>query len=265
MLVYRDVSTLSGVLMLLTEDMDIGYKKGFKCFDVAESAEDRCVFMCKVCLLCVGGDTPALGLLSGFTHAGGAHCHYCKIISAKDMALNRMYPGHFRQWLGRQNSMRLGGRSTTAERRMPPELREPDECVPIMASARCWIGVANQHPSKTTGIYNWCPLVRLPLFDVIWDITADLMHHIQYYPRHAVKAMKGNVVIKASMLSLQVKGTAFREPGNLEAETARRKKENMRRVARVAATEEVKVVVYIIPDFSSSTLVIVAIVHKNGN
>ena len=177
--------------MLLTEDLDVGYRSGFRCADAGLPIDSpHSTFMCKVCLLCVGGDTPALALVSGFTQAGGAHCHYCKVISAKDMALNRMYPGHFRQWLSRRHSMRLGGRSVAPEKRTQPELREHKECVPIMASARCWTGANNQHPSKATGIYNWCPLAKLPLFDVVWDITADFMHHILYYPWHAVKAMK---------------------------------------------------------------------------
>ena len=113
-----------------------------------------------------------------------------------------------------------------------------------MLNNKHWTGSASGHPARSTGICNWCPLVNLTGFDVIWDVTADLMHHILYFPRHVVKAMKGNVVLKTQMLSMNVNGRAFRDAKDMAEEVNRRQKENKRREARASATEKV----YISPE-----------------
>ena len=74
-------------------------------------------------------------------------------------------------------------------------------------------------------------------FDLIWDTNADLMHHVLYYSRHPLQAMKGNLVVRPTLLSENVGRKGSKE--DLEIEIYRRKTENKRRLERARVTREV--------------------------
>jgi hypothetical protein len=44
-----------------------------------------------------------------------------------------------------------------------------------------WTGPDNRHPRHTTGVNASCPLSKLHLFDIIWDICPDMMHIIKNF------------------------------------------------------------------------------------
>ena len=193
----RDITTLSGILMLIAEDLHKAYYDGVTCQDNSQpSNSSERVFQCKVCLLLVVGDYPALAKITGFSHSGNFHCHWCMQNSMKDMAVSRHACGDFRRWLPRNSPQRnAGGNFRTNETRGPPPLREHDSCVYTGMLASCWTGRAKDHPATTHGISHWCPLVEAPLFDVVWDVCGDLMHAVKYYNAHVVKCMKGETRI----------------------------------------------------------------------
>ena len=67
--VYRDLTTLAGIMILVTEDLYVGYHDGFPCVDASlDPQQPNCQFMCKVSLLLLAGDYPALAKATGFTH-----------------------------------------------------------------------------------------------------------------------------------------------------------------------------------------------------
>ena len=169
--------------MLVTEDLHIGYHKGFSCedgsFPVGSPLRH---FQCRVCLLMLAGDYPALAKLTGFTHAGHFHCHWCMQRSQKNPSTNRHMCGDFRRWLPSNSVQRAaGGNFDEPETNPPPPLREHRRTAALGVRARNWIGRAADHPSKTAGICNWCPLVEVPKFDIVWDTAADMMHCVKYY------------------------------------------------------------------------------------
>jgi Transposase family tnp2 len=112
--------------MLVAEELHKGYYEGFTCEDGSlPVASPRHIFQCKVCLLCISADYPALAKMTGFTHSGGYCCHWCMLFETKDMAINRIDTGGFRRWLPARSTQRAsGGNFAEVERRFPPPLRD---------------------------------------------------------------------------------------------------------------------------------------------
>ena len=195
-------------------------------------------FMCKVSLLCLCGDYPALGKATGFTHSGCCHCHWCNQSSPKMPAVNRHYSGNFRRWLPNNSTMRSGnGTMRSQERRQPPSLREHSSVVRVGFMASSWHGAQALHPSKTKGIKTWCPLYIVPGFDIVWDTVGDFMHSVMYYPKHVVTTMRGGKEIAAGrLMKLKLKKPLP------EAELQRRKAFNRRLLIANAKARRVKCV-----------------------
>ena len=190
---HRDISTLSGVLMLVAQDLYVGYHAGFTCedYNLPFDSPQR-LFQCKVCLLYITGDYPALAKMTGFVHAGSVPCHWCLFQGKKDMAINRIDSGTFRRWLPARSANRAaGGNFDMAEHRPPPPLREHHASVRTGVLGSNHTGAQKHHPAHTTGISEWCPLVVIPLFDIIFDAPGDAMHLVLWFKRNMIPAMKG--------------------------------------------------------------------------
>ena len=241
---HRDISTLSGVLMLVAQDLHKGYYEGFNCEDYSlPLASPLRHFQCKVCLLYITGDYPALAKMTGFTHQGSFCCHWCMIQTPKDMAINRQDVGGFRRWLPPLSRHRAaGGNFDHPEMRPPPALREHHETVRVGVSASSYTGPNKFHPGKTHGIVDWCPLSVHPNFDMVADSPGDLMHGALYYPHHVVKAMKGTTELgRPTLLKIQKtkkNETETKKQTRLE-ENDRRLEENERRQRDNAKAREV--------------------------
>ena len=232
--VYRDISTLAGLLMLVTEDLYVGYHEGFPCVDASQQSS----FMCKVCLLLLTGDYPALAKATGFTHAGDCHCHWCHQSSKKDMAVHRHDSGSFRRWLHPTSSERgAGGNFSQMETRGPPRFRTHSEVVRTGVQANHWTGTQALHPRHTAGIWEWCPLSAAPNYDLVWDTNADYMHLVLWYPHHLLSAMKGELQLaKPTLLATVCLNNPFEA-----ADLKRRVQENARRERVNISARKVKI------------------------
>jgi hypothetical protein len=223
------LTTLSGMFMLVAEDLYEGYHHGFPCVDVSGHNQpdlDR-NFTCRVALLLVCGDYPALAKMTGFTHAGNFHCHWCLQRSTKESHTNRFNSGDFRRWLPMESVNRSrGGNFAADETQAPPRLRDHNTVVQKSVMARHWKGTAKSHPGHTHGICDWCPLSVVPNFDIVWDTLGDFMHAVMWYSRHVVAAMKGATTLAAPrLLQLELRKTITSE-------------ERLRRVRANAKTKE---------------------------
>ena len=186
--------------MLVTEDLYVGYHDGFTCFDASQQSN----FVCKVVLLLFSGDYPALAKVTGFTHAGDCHCHWCHQSSEKDMAVHRHNSGNFRRWLHPTSLQRAaGGNFSRVESGGPPRFRTHSEVVRTGVQASNWSGTQRLHPRHTAGIWEWCPLSAAPNFDLVWDVVGDFMHLVLWYPHHLLPALKGELKLaKPTLLAL---------------------------------------------------------------
>ena len=219
--------------MLVTEDLHVGYHDGFPCVDASQQSN----FTCKVCLLLLAGDYPALAKATGFTHSGDCHCHWCHQSSRKDMAVNRHGSGNFRRWLQPASIQRAaGGNFSHAESGGPPRFRKHSEVVCTGVQASHWTGTQKLHPRHTAGIWEWCPLSAAPNFDMVWDVVGDFMHVVLWYPHHVLPALKGELQLaKPTLLALVRNNTPLEA-----AEFSKRKKENARRERVNVSARKVK-------------------------
>ena len=211
--------------MLIGEDLYQGYHVGFSCNEKSQAGESR-MFMCKVVLLLLQGDIPALGKATGFVHQGDFHCHWCMQQSKKNPVTNRHYCADFRRWLPQDSMMRAaGGNFLQPELRLPPPLRQHRNVVRQGLQGRDYTGAEDKHPKILTGIRDWCPLCFVPGFDIVWDVVGDFMHAVKWYPSHLVSAMNGKTQLAPPrILQLQLKR------GLSEAEVADRHRINETRL-----------------------------------
>ena len=213
----------------------MGYHKGFTCEDwsLAVTSPQR-FFQCRVSLLYISGDYPALAKMTGFTHSGGYCCHWCMLHEYKDMATHRINTGSFRRWLPVNSRHRAsGGNFAEPERRPPPPLREHHASVAFGVQASHHSGKQKDHPVHSSGIWEWCPLSVLQNYDIINDSPGDCMHLVKFYPNHMVPLMKGKTQLAAPTL-LKVKPNNKEEQeiqpnGKEEQEIQNRVQENTRR------------------------------------
>ena len=138
--------------MLIADDLITAYNEGFSCEDgsIPHGSPGR-HFQCKVSLLYVTGDYPALAILTGYTHSGNLHCHWCMQDSKKDMSIGRHNCGGFRRWLPIDSRHRAGGGNfRTEEYATAPPFRNHADTEYVSVLANDWAG-----PVRTTGLDRW--------------------------------------------------------------------------------------------------------------
>ena len=228
--------------MLIADDLITAYNEGFSCEDgsIPHGSPGR-HFQCKVSLLYVTGDYPALAILTGYTHSGNLHCHWCMQDSKKDMSIGRHNCGGFRRWLPIDSRHRAGGGNfRTEEYATAPPFRNHADTEYVSVLANDWAGPVKDNPATTHGISSWCPLNRIPGFDLVWDVEADFMHATLWFPRHLVKAMKGETHIAApKILRLQPKPANADNDWAGQASNDEKAKTNEVRKQRFAAAKKV--------------------------
>ena len=219
--------------MLVTEDLHVGYYEGFHCVDASAADSQQSNFMCKVVLLLLAGDYPALAKATGFTHSGACHCHWCHQTSPKDMAVNRHATGNFRRWLTPGSVHRAaGGNFRHVETGGPPRYRTHSDVVRTGVQARNWTGTQKLHPRHTAGICDWNPLSALPYFCLVWDVIGDFMHLVLWYPRHILTALNGQLPLARPRLLTLTKNNEPFENG--EFRRRQQKNQQMERDNKIA-------------------------------
>ena len=243
----RSPRTLRSVLMVVTDDLLIGERKGFPIEDCSRLTSDPArLFDLKVILLYVQGDYPAQRLACGFAHAGGCACHYCLDRSKFSSGVSRNVYGEYYRWLPPNDPERPAGASGTTE---PPQPRtHVASCMDALQNEFAMTtklqAAAKKGPIKDVtrnniaklnikGVNWWCPLSALHLFDSVWDFVYDIMHALDVFKRHIVPSMKGERQPKASYVETE---------GNYDdEEKARRKALNA--LARKEFTKASEVIV----------------------
>jgi hypothetical protein len=209
----------------MTDELLVGESTGFPCVDSSRDLDDpaRC-FNLKCILLFWKGDYPGQGMISGFSHAsnGGFQCHWCKHPSPyflKGRALLHCTCQHLPQGhhMRDRPAHGLAGQNTTPFAEYPPpEARTHDETVQQMHVSQAFLHAPDHlgriqdkktkgFPGKKTGVNGWCPFVLLHLFDIIKDITLDIMHMLKnWYAKHLLQVLKSNRPVKEPALQEKV-------------------------------------------------------------
>lgn len=140
------------------------------------------------------GDLPGIGLASGFSHAGGRACHWCRHKSWYDHATCRNIYGDYRRYLPAGDVLRHDPGFDEHEDRPEPKARTHEQaCADGLAATKCTMAVTNAaHPATKNGISYVTVLVFLHMFDIIWDFLPDMMHILKgSLGGHLIPLLKG--------------------------------------------------------------------------
>jgi hypothetical protein len=189
MQVTKAPSALKPGLTILADSLFTLYKKGHV---VRDTLFDE-VFICRAVLLYWSGDYPGQGLAAGFAHCGRRFCHWCETLEYHDKAITRQVVGRFRRHLPPDDEKRTNPMYGAPEEDDQPQTRTHEKVCADGHASDAWDGAKSYHPRKMSGINWFCPLGYLPLFDLVWDFTPDIMHVIETgLKEHLIPLMKGD-------------------------------------------------------------------------
>jgi hypothetical protein len=145
-------------------------------------------------VLCRVGDYPGLGEATSMAHAGGRACHWCNVQFPWCNAMQRHDHRSARRFTDHGHACRGAGVWGDAEPRAVPTMRTHAGIIRDgLASARSDLPWNNdEHPRYRSGVDGECPLAKVPLFDLVWDVCMDFMHIVKVLMAgHMVPLMKG--------------------------------------------------------------------------
>ena len=91
------------------------------------------------------------------------------------------------------HAFRGAGRFGDAEERPPPANRTHEEWINDARRQLNWTGYKKDAPYKDTGIKDLSPLAFLPLFNMVWDVLADMMHiMLNVWAKHLFPMLRGH-------------------------------------------------------------------------
>jgi hypothetical protein len=133
------------------------------------------------------GDYPALGKASGMTHSGRLGCHWCMEPMTYCFATQRTLCGDCRRALpiGHffRNDPQFGPRQDApawAKRTHARYMVHAQMCEEFDHRRGInWASPPTHHPCHKSGVKSLSPLALLPGFDVIKDVTPDMMHIVK--------------------------------------------------------------------------------------
>jgi hypothetical protein len=175
---FRDPPSMRAFMTVFIDEALWGETDGFRIVDHSKdpSHRDR-VFWMKTILLFWVADYPGLGKCASMLHSGFYACHWC---------MGHFYvhsPGHQvcihnRRNLRANHPYRTDARWDHRDQRGPTPLRTSEE---VKAQSRDISSMPTDGPSKAkrqkaTGIYGFCLLLLLSMFDIVWDMMPDMMH-----------------------------------------------------------------------------------------
>jgi hypothetical protein len=164
-------------MTVFVDELLRGETAGFNIVDHSKalSSPDR-VFRLKIILLFWVADYPGMGKCAHMKHAGFYGCHWCMgYFYTHSQGHNVCI--HNRRFLRKNHPYRTDERWGPHETRDPPQLRTTAQ---VEAQSR-EIDDMDDGPDKgrkqqSTGIYGFCLLLLLGMFDIVWDMLPDMMH-----------------------------------------------------------------------------------------
>jgi hypothetical protein len=189
----RDPPSVQCVLQVLADELLIGQDTGFNLRDFSRAVDDpEHNFWLKVILLFFMGDYPGQSKVANMVHAGKHACHWCH------HTFEYHSQGHnvardTRQHLADQHECRFDDAFQDDELRPPPATRTHAGVCDKADELDGLAGPERKREQKDSGIYGSCVLRQLDFFNVVWDITGDMMHLIKgMWERRVMPMLKGN-------------------------------------------------------------------------
>lgn len=106
--------------------------------------------------------------------------------------MNRRKWGEFRRWLPSNHPYRRDAAFGDNELRQAPDLRTHAGYIADGIANTTYDGPAKYSPHKESGVYNVSPIVDIPLFNIVWDVLADVMHTVpRFWRGHVFPLLRG--------------------------------------------------------------------------
>jgi hypothetical protein len=155
------------------------------------------------------GDYPGLGEATSMAHAGTHDCHWCEGHFPWSHAMRRHDHRCARRFLREGHPFRRGGVWGDEELRPEPRTRTHESIIAAGVAAGAseleWDDRA--HPRKATGVDGECPLSKIPLFDMVWDVCMDFMHIVKVLVSgHLLPLLKGKRKLKDPQVKANLEG-----------------------------------------------------------
>jgi hypothetical protein len=134
------------------------------------------------------------------SHCGSHPCHWCEAEFPWSHAMRRHDHRGGRRHLRDNHPWRRRGVWGAAEDRGPPPHRTHESVIADAAeaasSALPW--QSKTHPRRKSGVDGPCPLAKVPLFNLVWDVCMDFMHIVKVLMSgHLFPLLKGQRSLKA--------------------------------------------------------------------
>ena len=114
-------------------------------------------------------------------HSGQKDCHWCEQKFPWSHAMRRHDHRCARCFLRPAHPYRSQGVWGEEELRLPPQMRTHASIVADAAATEAsrleW--KHKQHPRRDTGVDGPCPLAKVPLLNLVWDVCMDFMHIVK--------------------------------------------------------------------------------------
>ena len=195
----REPKSLHPHLMIICDDLYAAYTTGHDItdFSVPRGLDGR-DFLCRCVLLFWTADYPGAGYARGMTSSGKHCCHWCTLDSGpKDKSISRCVYDQFRRYLPQAHPYRVEPSFGPVETRAAPEIRTHAQIVSNGKRNIEYLGsqTGENAPWKTSGVKEVSPLTYLPGFDIVWDLSPDIMHIVEgALQRHLIPVLKGQRV-----------------------------------------------------------------------
>jgi hypothetical protein len=191
----RDPPNIQCVLLVFVDELLHGQGTGFRTRDFSRPVSDPAHwFWLKVILLFFMGDYPGQGKVANMMHTGVQACHWCHHDFEYHSQGHNVARGT-RQQLPPRHHIRSDDSYNTVENRPPPAARTHTEICEKAAELAGLRGAELKAAQKASGVYGFCVLAYLLLFDLVWDICGDMMHLIKgTWGRRLLPMLKGNFV-----------------------------------------------------------------------
>ena len=190
----KDPPNIQCVLLMFVDELLTGQEEGFdlRDFSIPRGMPGHS-FNLKTILLFFMGDYPGQGKVANMKHSGKKACHWCHHPFESHSKGHNVALGT-RQHLDEDDPFRHDDSFPRPELRPAPPMRDHCEMCDTAANMANLSGPELAEEQKRTGINGECWLSHLHMFNMVWDITGDMMHILKgMWGRRLIPLLKGNI------------------------------------------------------------------------
>ena len=190
----KDPPSIQCILLMFVDELLAGQDYGFpmRDFSIPRGMPGH-HFDLKTILLFFMGDYPGQGKVANMKHSGAMACHWCEHPFQFHSRGHNVALGT-RRHLAPDNPFRRDDSFAEPELRPPPPMRDHCQMCTTAENMANLSGAELEKEQTRTGINGECWLSHLHMFNMVWDITGDMMHILKgMWGRRLMPLLKGTI------------------------------------------------------------------------